>query len=42
LSWIYEDFPGGTTLHLRGALRYRDPRGVPLRFTVLKEVRRSP
>jgi hypothetical protein len=34
LSWIYEDIPGGTTLHLDGDLRSQEERPVPLRFTV--------
>jgi len=34
LSWIYEDFPGATTLHLDGELRSKNPKAAPLRFTV--------
>jgi hypothetical protein len=34
LSWIYEDLPGATTLHLDGELRYPGPNPGPLRFTV--------
>lgn len=36
LSWIYEDLPEATTLHLDGDLVYQDQRPVPLRFTVRK------
>jgi hypothetical protein len=34
LSWIYEDVPGGTTVHLDGELRSKEEKPVPLRFTV--------
>ncbi|MFY9824790.1 MAG: hypothetical protein WAM82_25655 [Thermoanaerobaculia bacterium] len=34
LSWIYEDLPDGTTLHLDGDLKYQEAKPVPLRFTV--------
>jgi hypothetical protein len=34
LSWIYEDIPGGTVVHLDGELRSKEERPVPLRFTV--------
>jgi hypothetical protein len=34
LSWIYEDIPGGTTLHLDGELRSQEAKPVPLRFIV--------
>ena len=34
LSWIYEDIPGGTVVHLDGELRSKEDRPVPLRFTV--------
>ena len=34
LSWIYEDLPGATVLHLDGDMVYQDQRPVPLRFTV--------
>ncbi len=34
LSWVYEDLPGGTAVHLDGELRYQEPRPVPLRFRV--------
>ncbi|HEV7509926.1 MAG TPA: hypothetical protein VGS07_33950 [Thermoanaerobaculia bacterium] len=34
LSWIYEDLPGATTLHLDGDLKFQEPKPVPLRFTV--------
>jgi hypothetical protein len=34
LSWIYEDLPRATVLHLDGDLRYQDTNPAPLRFTV--------
>lgn len=34
LSWIYEDSPGATTIHLDGELHYPGPNAAPLRFTV--------
>jgi hypothetical protein len=34
LSWIYEDIPDGTVVHLDGELRSKEERPVPLRFTV--------
>lgn len=34
LSWIYEDVPGGTTVHLDGELRSKEIKPVPLWFTV--------
>lgn len=34
LSWIYEDIPDGTVVHLDGELRSKEDRPVPLRFTV--------
>lgn len=38
LSWIYEDIPGGTSLHLDGDLRYQEAKPVPLRFTVRRVI----
>jgi len=34
LSWIYEDSPEGTTIHIDGELRSKEEKPVPLRFTV--------
>ncbi|MFY9823459.1 MAG: hypothetical protein WAM82_18910 [Thermoanaerobaculia bacterium] len=39
LSWIYEDLPDGTTLHLDGDLKYQETKPVPLRFTVRRSDR---
>ncbi len=41
LSWIYEDIPGGTTLHLDGDLRSHEEKPVPLRFTVHRAPRQE-
>jgi hypothetical protein len=38
LSWVYEDLPGGTAVHLDGDLRYQETKPVALRFTVRRVV----
>lgn len=39
LSWIYEETPEGTRIHLDGDLAYREAKPVPLRFLVRHSAR---